>query len=126
MSSFLSFRNISIQKLIRGYATANRIKLNQYPKTRRQLQNKPAPFVSFGESIKAKSYLRFQKPYAPPENVREMIHEICNSLEISCSGDHELSNSQEKFHLLNECFAEFNHSVPNSGLFEIQTIGKSI
>ena len=124
MSHLLNFRKINLQSLIRGYSTANRIKANQFPKSRRQLQNKPAPFQSFGESIQAKNYLRSQPPYAPPGNVTEMIHEICNSLEISCSGDHELTNSQEKFHLLNECFAEFKHSVPNSVLFEIQTIGE--
>ena len=124
MSHLLKFGKLNFQSLICRYSTAYRIKSNQFPKSHRQLQNKPTPFESFGESIKAKSYLRSHRAYAPPENVRELVHELCNSLEIACNGDHELTNSQEKFHLLNECFAEFKHSVPNSVLFEIQTIGE--
>ena len=123
MSNLLCFRKLNLVSIFRQYATANRIKQNEFPKTPRQLRNKPTPFESFGASVKDKGYLRSLKPYTPPANVTEMVHEICSSLDMSCSGDHELTNSQDKFHLLNECFTEFKHSVPNSTLFEIQTIG---
>lgn len=37
--------------------------------------------------------------------------------------DYKITDPDERFKLLSECFKEFNHGIPNSILFTINTVG---
>ncbi|XP_004526980.1 39S ribosomal protein L50, mitochondrial [Ceratitis capitata] len=76
-----------------------------------------------GKSLASKGFLRSHKPYNPPANVAEKVREICSNLQISYADQYKLSNLEEKFTFLNACFQGFQHSVPNSQVHELQSIG---
>lgn len=67
-------------------------------------------------------YLRAHKSYTPPENVAEIVDGVRNSLKLK--GKHFTPES--KFQFLTLCAKEFQVSVPNSQLFEMNTTGKRI
>jgi len=75
---------------------------------------------SVSESLAARGYLRPHKPYTPPEDVKEQLDEIFAS---NAGANSQLSNGRIKFKILNACFKQFGHSVPNSKLHEINTKG---
>lgn len=68
-----------------------------------------------------RGYLRPHKDYYPPENVEEQFSGLCQSI----LGDEFDSRSpvshEHKYELLNACFQEFNHSVPNGILHTIKS-----
>lgn len=70
-------------------------------------------------------FLRSQKPYHPPKNVADRVQSICNNLKISFANDYQLEKLEEKFKLLDACFLDFQYSVPNSQVHELQSIGKN-
>ena len=72
------------------------------------------------DSLVARGYLRPHKPYSPPEDVRQRLETI---LQENLGENNELSNGKIKFKVLNACFKEFNHSVPNSLLHKMSTKG---
>jgi hypothetical protein len=64
-------------------------------------------------------FLRSQKSYEPPSDVKQTVSSIVNEL----GGVKDFQG--QKFDLLNRCAATFgDHFVPNSQLFEIRTIGE--
>uniref|UniRef100_A0A1A9W5R8 Large ribosomal subunit protein mL50 n=1 Tax=Glossina brevipalpis TaxID=37001 RepID=A0A1A9W5R8_9MUSC len=79
---------------------------------------------SAAQSLSNKGFLRSHKPYAPSENVAEKIKNICLSLQLSNEPKYKLENLNEKFRFLDLCFKDFKHSVPNSKVHELETIGK--
>lgn len=76
-----------------------------------------------GKSLASKGFLRSQKPYHPPKNVADRVQSICNNLKISFANDYQLEKLEEKFKLLDACFLDFQYSVPNSQVHELQSIG---
>ncbi|XP_014094238.3 large ribosomal subunit protein mL50 isoform X1 [Bactrocera oleae] len=76
-----------------------------------------------GKSLACKGFLRSQKPYRPPQNVPDKVRSICNNLKISFANDYKLENLEEKFKFLDACFQDFQHSVPNSQIHELESIG---
>lgn len=69
--------------------------------------------------------MRSQKSYDPPQDSDSKVTNLCKSLNISQDDKTVLKGSQ-KYELLSKCSSAFNHSVPNSLLHEIETIGKTI
>lgn len=71
-------------------------------------------------------YLRAQKPYTPPADVRSQITALLASLELSqkTATDAAALAAADKFAVLNACYAAFTHSVPNSHLHEVNSVGK--
>lgn len=63
-------------------------------------------------------YLRPQRAYAPPEDVTEQFSVLCKEAGIEKGPLKDLS---KKFSLLNSCFKQFNHGIPNSLLHIIET-----
>lgn len=63
--------------------------------------------------------MRSQKAYEPPANVQETVKNIVEEL----GGIKDFKG--QKFDLLTRCATAFGkHRVPNSQLFEIETIGE--
>lgn len=69
-------------------------------------------------------FLRPLKSYQAPSNVAEKVQSICATLQISNKPDYSLKNLEEKFKFLQACFKDFQHSVPNSQVHELKTVGK--
>lgn len=67
------------------------------------------------------SFLRSNKPYLPAGDVASKIDEICSSEKIT--KNHVFQNLEEKFKILQAFNLSFQHSVPNSQLHEINSIG---
>jgi large subunit ribosomal protein L50 len=72
------------------------------------------------DSLASKGYLRPHKPYNPPEDANHRLDSIFSE---NLGLNHDLTNGKTKFKVLNACFKEFNHSVPNSMLHKISTKG---
>lgn len=69
------------------------------------------------------SYLRSQKPYTPPSDVSAQINSILASSNVT---DRSTKLEMlEKFNILKAFDDAFKHSVPNSQLHEIVSVGKS-
>ncbi|XP_054732400.1 39S ribosomal protein L50, mitochondrial isoform X1 [Anastrepha obliqua] len=79
-----------------------------------------------GKSLSSKGFLRSHKPYEPVQNITDKVRAICINLKISTSTEYKLTNLEEKFRFLDACFKDFQHSVPNSQVHELQSIGDVI
>lgn len=66
-------------------------------------------------------YLRAQKSYVPPADVVSQIDGIVKNVKDAKTRGLSLA---EKFAVLNVCFQQFGHGVPNSSLHEINCVGK--
>lgn len=69
-------------------------------------------------------YLRAQNPYQPPKNVPLLVDKLKESANLTTGFNGKSFTLQDKFDFLTLCGKEFNHTVPNSVLHEIQTISK--
>jgi hypothetical protein len=76
-------------------------------------------------------FLRFQKEYTPPNDAEERILSLARSAVTSLRKTDEadlrsfkLDDSRIKFDLLSRIFTEFNHSIPNSMLYMVTTVGE--
>ncbi|XP_078038987.1 mitochondrial ribosomal protein L50 [Augochlora pura] len=74
------------------------------------------------KSLETKGFLRYHKPYDPPKDACSRIDRICEDQSISTSSETQLTDPLQRFHLFIACEKEFQHSVPNSMLFSIETI----
>ncbi|XP_055914817.1 uncharacterized protein LOC129948033 [Eupeodes corollae] len=107
---------------------------NAFYSTTKNNQKKGGPAVStssssidsVGKSLASKGFLRPFKSYEAPNDAADKINAICTSLNISSKNDYKLSNLEEKFKVLDACFKDFQHSVPNSQVHEINTIADVI
>ena len=78
-------------------------------------------------------FLRFQKPYDPPRDAEERFLSLVRGLNQTFAQmtDKELkkvqlNDSKFKYDVLTKAASEFNHSVPNSMLTGLYTIGMSL
>lgn len=76
------------------------------------------------------SLFRFLRPlneYNPPEDVIARCEAICSrTLGSDMEDSTPITDPQTRFAILNGCFKEFKHSVPNSLLYSITTVGESL
>lgn len=70
-------------------------------------------------SLRARGFLRSQKPYTPSENVANKVLSLCHKVLGNNYEPDSLLHRKDKFAILNACFKELNHSVPNSLLHEV-------
>ncbi|XP_012255843.2 39S ribosomal protein L50, mitochondrial [Athalia rosae] len=75
-----------------------------------------------GDSLAAKGYLRPQKPYSPSADVVQRLDKICNDEGLEINDETRLDDLTSRFKLLNACYKEFNHYVPNSLLHTVETL----
>ncbi|XP_015184698.1 PREDICTED: 39S ribosomal protein L50, mitochondrial isoform X2 [Polistes dominula] len=73
--------------------------------------------------LRSLRFLRSIKPYDPPTDVNERIDKICTSQEISTNDTTKLEGGLLRFQIFAACAEEFGHSVPNSLLCIIETVG---
>ncbi|XP_011872871.1 PREDICTED: 39S ribosomal protein L50, mitochondrial [Vollenhovia emeryi] len=78
---------------------------------------------SVGESLAARGFLRPYKSYEPPADATERIDRICESRSIPRHDDARLEDLARRFELFVACEGEFKHSIPNSLLCTIESIG---
>uniref|UniRef100_A0A1B6BYY2 Large ribosomal subunit protein mL50 n=1 Tax=Clastoptera arizonana TaxID=38151 RepID=A0A1B6BYY2_9HEMI len=79
---------------------------------------------SIKSSIANRGFLRQVKEYNPPDKVKERFQQLVDKIYGSkVSTGKIIETAEKKFMLLNECFKEFNHGIPNSLLHTISTIG---
>lgn len=68
-------------------------------------------------------FLRSQKSYEPPKDASERIDRICEGQAVSARDDAELRDPVLRFKLFVACEQEFEHSIPNSLLYTIESVG---
>ncbi|XP_075160887.1 mitochondrial ribosomal protein L50 isoform X1 [Haematobia irritans] len=78
------------------------------------------------QSLADKGFLRPHKQYDAPSNAKETIIEICGKFQVPTKRDYHFKSLEEKFKMLEACFTEFKHSVPNSVIYELKTVGDVI
>lgn len=69
-------------------------------------------------------FLHYQKSYNPPGDVCKRIDKICEDQSISVDDETRVHDPVQRFHLFLACERELEHSIPNSTLYEIETIRK--
>lgn len=87
-----------------------------------QVRRFASTLESVARSLRDRSYLRPHKPYTPPADVESRLNNIF--VELLGSTSAQLTNGRIKFNVLNACFKQFNHGVPNSRLHEMVDTGK--
>ncbi|XP_076661198.1 mitochondrial ribosomal protein L50 [Halictus rubicundus] len=75
------------------------------------------------KSLATKGFLRYEKSYDPPANVSSRIDKICENQSIATSDETQLNDPLQRFQLFVACEKELQHSVYNSMLCSIETIG---
>uniref|UniRef100_A0A1Y1MDP8 Large ribosomal subunit protein mL50 n=1 Tax=Photinus pyralis TaxID=7054 RepID=A0A1Y1MDP8_PHOPY len=96
--------------------------MRRKPKKRKGIDRKVGPkIVSSAESLAAKGFLRPQKEYTPPEDVKSKLEAIFHSVLGTKEGQTRLDNLSLRFQVLNTCYKEFQHGIPNSLLHTIET-----
>lgn len=71
-------------------------------------------------------YLRAQNPYKPPKNVPLLVDKLKESANLTTGFSGKKFSLEDKFNFLTLCANEFDHTVPNSVLHEINTISRFI
>ncbi|XP_031828888.1 mitochondrial ribosomal protein L50 [Nomia melanderi] len=74
------------------------------------------------KSLAVKGFLHYQKSYDPPKDVCDRIDKICENHSIPVDNQTKLHDPLQRFHLFSACEIELEHSIPNSTLYEIETI----
>ncbi|XP_065213026.1 uncharacterized protein mRpL50 [Planococcus citri] len=74
------------------------------------------------DSLQSRGFLRNLPPYNPPQGVTNEIREIFNEVVGTSELSHQLDTDQ-KYKLLVKCSDTFGHSVPNSNLYKMKTLG---
>lgn len=69
-------------------------------------------------------FLRSHKPYNVPTDAADKVRAICGAMQISTNSEYKLKSLEEKFKFLEACFADFKHTVPNSQIYEVKTVGR--
>lgn len=75
------------------------------------------------KSLTMKGFLRPVKPYNPPPNVADRIDKICSSHNLPLKDETKIEDGLLRFKIFLACAKDFNYSLPNSFLSEIETIG---
>ncbi|XP_013194957.2 large ribosomal subunit protein mL50 [Amyelois transitella] len=92
---------------------AVRHKKIKVPKVDKKLQ-------ASAESLAARGFLRPTKPWDPPAGIDETVLKIC--ADNGLKADDKFEGLDVKFNILNACYKETGHSVPNSLLHTIECV----
>lgn len=74
-------------------------------------------------SLAAKGFLRSYKGYEPASDVSERLNVLCEENGFSTEDKATLTDGVKRFNLLVRCEEEFKHTIPNSLLCSLETIG---
>ncbi|KAK5641735.1 hypothetical protein RI129_010282 [Pyrocoelia pectoralis] len=78
---------------------------------------------SSAKSLAAKGFLRPQKEYIPPADVKTKLNNIFNSILGTKDEETRLDDLTVRFQVFDACYKELQHGIPNSLLYTIETIG---
>ncbi|KAJ8969075.1 hypothetical protein NQ317_001150 [Molorchus minor] len=107
---------VSPKNVLRSYATK--------AEKRKGLDRKVGPKIdSTAESLAAKGFLRAQKEYIPPPDLGEKLDSIFNSVVGTSSNKTTLSDLNLRFKVFTACSDQIGHTIPNSMLHHIETLG---
>ncbi|KAE9554288.1 hypothetical protein FO519_002522 [Halicephalobus sp. NKZ332] len=76
------------------------------------------------DEIRARGFLKFNKPYDPPADIENIVKKIVESVynDVSDWKSVALNDLKSKFKVLNELGANLNFHVPNSDLCKLKTV----
>lgn len=84
-------------------------------------------------SLFGRRFLRYQKPYKPPVDAKAQVLQTCKDLIPSLANmkekellKYQFSDVRVKFDLLSRIFEKLDHSVPNSMLYMMKSVGKRL
>ncbi|XP_015603113.1 uncharacterized protein LOC107271513 [Cephus cinctus] len=81
-------------------------------------------FENTSKSLAARGFLRPLKPYEVPADVSERFIKVCQVEGFSTDDNTTIEDPVSRFKLFVACEKEFKHSLPNSMLVDIETIGQ--
>ncbi|OXA59038.1 uncharacterized protein LOC110843910 [Folsomia candida] len=93
--------------------------------------DKVRKFEWTAKSMNARGFLRFQKEYKPPVDARERMLQLSKDviprltkLETEKAVlKYKITDAKTKFDLLSRAFVQFDHGVPNSMLYMMDSVG---
>ncbi|KAG7209055.1 hypothetical protein KM043_015212 [Ampulex compressa] len=112
----------STSALLFANTTAARRDITRF-KTKKVVRKSYTKLEAAQKSLSTKGFLRSHKPYEPPKDVLSRIDTICERQNIPLNNDTKLEDSVTRFKVLVACEEDLKHSVPNSLLHSIETIG---
>lgn len=68
------------------------------------------------------SFLRPQRDYTPPEDLEIKLKGILERTLGSVDDSTQIQDLNERYQVFNACYEEFQHGIPNSLLFSIETV----
>ncbi|KAJ8953881.1 hypothetical protein NQ318_019121 [Aromia moschata] len=91
---------------------------------RKGIDRKVGPKIdSAAQSLAAKGFLRSQKEYFPPPDLESKLLAIFSSVVGTTTNETKVSDINVRFKLFSECSNQIGHTVPNSMLHHIETLG---
>lgn len=72
------------------------------------------------------SFLRPTQPYNPPEDVEGTLNQILKDVVGAVERNTKITDLNVRHNLFAKCSEIFNHTIPNSMLHQIETIGQVV
>ncbi|XP_043272138.1 39S ribosomal protein L50, mitochondrial [Venturia canescens] len=76
-----------------------------------------------GKSLAARGFLRPIKSYEPAADASDKLNRICEEHKLSTDDSTKIDDPLQRFQVFVAAEKEFNYSLPNSVLHEIETVG---
>ncbi|XP_076173208.1 mitochondrial ribosomal protein L50 [Ptiloglossa arizonensis] len=112
----------STSRILAVNTTSLRYNITRF-KSKKRVKNVRATFENEQKSLSCKGFLRSYDSYNPPKNVSDQINKICDEQAISINNETKLNDPLQRFNLFIACEEVLQHSIPNSTLCYIETIG---
>ncbi|KAL1451977.1 hypothetical protein WDU94_006300 [Cyamophila willieti] len=74
------------------------------------------------DAVRDKGFLRPQKEYIPPADVETRLNNVFQELAGTTERSTQLTDPVVKYNILDSCYEEFAHKIPNSVLHKINTL----
>uniref|UniRef100_A0A8D9AQ18 Large ribosomal subunit protein mL50 n=1 Tax=Cacopsylla melanoneura TaxID=428564 RepID=A0A8D9AQ18_9HEMI len=74
------------------------------------------------DAVRDRGFLRPQKEYIPPSDVEARLNHVFQQVAGTTDRSTQLTDAAVKYNLLDSCYEEFAHKIPNSVLHKINTL----
>ncbi|KAJ1530726.1 hypothetical protein ONE63_005584 [Megalurothrips usitatus] len=116
------------EPLLREFYSAlkcrNLVKYSSLPPKKLPPKRKPGPLIYHNaQKLESKGYLRPLKAYSPPVDVEDKFRSILNEHAKDLSLESEIKDPLVGYRILEACFQNFEHGVPNSLLHTMKSAG---
>ncbi|RZC33586.1 uncharacterized protein BDFB_000426 [Asbolus verrucosus] len=110
-------------KTVQMGPAANALRFATKAEKKKGIDRKAPPRIdSSAQAVAAKGFLRPQKSYTPPADLRARLDAVARGVLGGAAGDASLADLALKFDLCSACAREFDHAIPNSILHTVQTL----